>query len=485
MSKVIQLVLISLLLVNCSFAPKYQRPLMPIPLAYKETKEWKQAKGFPTLNKKIAWWRMYGDPVLDRLEAKVYCDNQNLKLALARYQEARAALQVTASKLYPTAISISNTDKQKTSNNVANPNIETRFSDFLTGINIMYEVDLWGRVRNSVLASQGATNASAADLAGVELSMQTELAKNYFQLRGYEEALHVLEATVVAYEKALYITRKRYTGGVAPIADVDNAITQLENAKTLATDTRLNRAVLEHAIAVLIGESPANFTLTKSLKPMKLVSIAPQLPSCLLERRPDIVAAEERVKAANAEIGVAWAAFFPQINFSSLLGFESQHLSNLFSQPSLFWSLGPINGLSVVQPLANLVLYDGGRLQGLLKTAKASYFETVASYRQTVLTAFQEVEDSLVTIRRLDEENRTQSLATAAAKRALVQARDRYFGGISNYLDVIINENLALQAELALVKIRTRRQVASVELIKALGGGWSIRGISNYSLITA
>ncbi|WP_232220466.1 TolC family protein [Legionella tunisiensis] len=199
----------------------------------------------------------------------------------------------------------------------------------------------------------------------------------------------------------------------------------------------------------------------------------PELPSTLLERRPDIAAAEQRVQAANFEIGVACAAFYPQINFSSIAGFESRALANLFDQPSIFWSLGPISGLALVQPLADLVLFDGGNLRGLLNSAKASYHETVASYRQTVLTAFQEVEDNLVAIRRLDQENQSQTAATAAAKRALVQAIDRYKGGLTNYLDVVVNENTALQAELNSVDIRTRRQVASVLLIKALGGGWS------------
>lgn len=467
------LALFASLLMACSFAPHYERPAMPIPIHYKETKEWKQAKGYSTpLKEEGSWWQIYGDPVLNELEDKLTCANQNLKVAFAHYQEARAVAQVTRSSFYPTLRNLTNADRQRTSLNVANPNTETRFSDFLTGVSLAYEVDLWGRVRNAVAASERLVDASAADLAAVALSMHAELAKDYFMLRGDEAAQRILDATVIAYQKALYITRKRYEGGAAPIIDVDQAITQLENAKTLATDMRLQRAQLEHAIAVLTGELPANFTMPQARSGMKLVAIAAELPSTLLERRPDIAAAEQRVQAANAEIGVACAAFFPQINLTSVIGFESQALANLISSPSLFWSLGPLNGLSIVQPLANLVLFDGGNLRGLLNKAKASYYETVAFYRQTVLTAFQEVEDYLIAIRRLDQENQSQRLATAAARRALVQAKDQYFGGITNYLNVIVNENLALQAELASVTIRTRRQVASVQLIKALGGGW-------------
>lgn len=463
----------SVFLIGCSFAPKYVRPPMPIPIEYKETKEWKKAKGFKPTAKGTRWWQMFNDPVLNELEEKVTCTNQNLKVAFARFQEARAVAQVARSAYYPTFLGVGNADRQQKSRNIANPSTDNFFSDFLTGVDISYEIDLWGRVRNSVAASESQLRASTADLAGVSLSMHAELALDYFALRGDEASQRVLDATVAAYEKGLYITRKRHDGGASPIADVDQAITQLENARTAATEMSLRRAQLEHAIAVLVGDIPANFKMPRAKTRMSLVSIAPELPSSLLERRPDIAAAEQRVQAANFEIGVACAAFYPQINFSSIAGVESGKLSNLLSEPSLFWSLGPISGLALVKPLASLVLFDGGRLRGLLNVAKASYHETVASYRQTVLTAFQEVEDNLVAIRRLDQENRSQTAATSAAKRALVQAIDRYRGGLTNYLDVVVSENLALQAELNSVDIRTRRQVASVLLIKALGGGWS------------
>lgn len=467
--------LVSTLLIACSFAPKYQRPPMPLPLHYKETAEWKRAKGLSATTKNAPWWHMFKDPVLNELQDKLTCANQNLKVAFARYQEARAAAQVARAAFYPTVLGIANADRQQTSKTVANPNPMPLFDDYLIGLDVSYEVDIWGRVRNAVAASESLAQASAADLVGVSLSMHAELALDYFNLRGDEEAQRVLDATVAAYQKNLYLVRKRHDGGLVPVADVDEAITQLENAKTQATDLRLQRAQLEHAIAVLVGEIPANFKLPKAKTGMKLVYVAPELPSSLVERRPDITAAEQRVFAANAEIGVAYAAFFPQILLSGVAGYESRSLAKLLTQPSLFWSLGPINALTAFQPLANVVIFDGGRLRGQLKEAKAGYHETVATYRQIVLNAFQEVENGLVAIRRLDEENRSQRAATAAAKRALVQSIDRYKGGIVNYLDVIINENFALQTELALVNIRTRRQLASVQLIKALGGGWSCR----------
>ncbi|CDZ75901.1 Outer membrane protein OprM precursor [Legionella massiliensis] len=469
--------LLSSLLAACSFAPKYQRPLMPLPIHYKETDQWKPAQSAGLLNKVDFWWQLYNDPVLDELEQRVTVANQNLKVAYARYQEARAAVQVERSAYYPTLLGIANANRQQVSRHTANVSTKTRYSDYLIGDNLVYQVDLWGRIRNSVASSESSANASAADLAAVALSLHAELATDYFALRGDEEAQRVLDSTVSAYKKALDLTRQRYKGGAAPIADVDQAETQLENARSLAADMRLQRAQLEHAIAVLVGEIPANFIMPKTRAKLKLVALAPQLPSTLLERRPDIIAAEERVKAANAEIGVACAAFFPSIDLVSVSGFESQKLANLISAPSNFWSLGQINALSLTQPLANLVIFDGGRLRGLLNAAKASYHETVATYRQTVLTAFQEVEDSLAALRWLDQENRSQTAATAAALRALQQSKNRYVGGIVNYLDVVVNENTALQSELTLVDIRTRRQLASVQLIKALGGGWSCRHV--------
>lgn len=458
-------------LTSCSLAPTYHRPFMPIPDHYKETGQWVSVKSKPQISQLEPWWEVFHDPVLNELEECLIPANQDLKLALARYEEACALVQVAKAGLFPVSRGLFNANRQKTSANVADPSPIRLFNDFLTAVDISYEVDVWGRIRNAVAQNQNLAKASKADFAAVRLSLQTKLASDYFALRGADESQRILDATVVAYKKALYLTRKRYRGGASPVADVDEAETQLENAKTLAADMRLKRAQLEHAIAVLLGRFPADFTLPQAILPKHIINVSPELPSTLLLRRPDIAAAELRVRAANANIGIARAAFFPKFNLTSVIGFQSKTLSNLFTKPSLFWSLGPINALTLTQPLVGITLFDGGKLFGLLKQANAQYFETVASYRQSVLTAFQEVEDNLVALRQLDQENRSEMAATRAAKRALNQARHRYTGGIITFLDVVILENTALQTELSLVNVRTRRQIASVQLIKALGGG--------------
>lgn len=472
MTKRMVFILPAILLTACSFAPKYQRPEMPIPAQYKETKIWKAASPVGRQERCERWWLAFNDDVLNGLQERLTVTNQNLQISLARFQEARALLQVSRSALYPEIFALGSADRQKTSTTVANPPTKSLYNNFLTGTDLSYEVDLWGRVRNVIAASEHATTASADDLAGVALTLHAELASNYFSLRGSEAAQAVLDKTVVAYQKALHLTKKRHSGGVSPIADVDQAITQLENAKVLAEDMHLKRAQFEHAIAILVGDLPVNFQMPVARAKINFISITPELPSSLLERRPDIAAAEQRVIAANAQIGVARAAFFPAFNLSSIIGFQSKTLANIISKPSLFWSLGPVNVLNLTQPMIGLVLFDGGNLHGQLNHAKASYFETVAQYRQTVLTAFRDVEDNLVAIRQLDKENISQTRATLSAMRALKQAKNRYVGGIITYLDVVVNENIALQAELASIDIKTRRQLASVQLIKALGGGW-------------
>ena len=462
------------LLTACSFAPKYERPAMPIPAHYKEAGKWIAVKSPVTFSSQnVPWWELYHDETLNELERKVTCSNENLKIALARFEQACAIAQVARSAYYPTVIGIANATKQQNPiPNLAGSVTDVRTTNFLIGPTFSYEIDAWGKIRNTVMASNRNEQASAFDLAAVSLSLHAELANDYFALRGDDAAQRVLDATVTAYKKAYYLTRQRHDGGAAPEIDVDQAKTQVENAKTLATEMRLQRAQLEHAIAVLTGEIPANFKLPSRKYAIKLVTLAPEFPSTLLERRPDVAAAEQRVEAANATIGVARAAFFPDFNFFAVVEMQGNQLSKLFNASSLFWALGTPVGLSLIQPLATEVLFDGYKLRALLKKAKASYFEAASNYRQTSLTAFREVEDNLVAIRRLDQEIQTQTASSIAAKRALYQANRRYRGGIATYLNVIVNENEALQSELALVNLQTRRQLASVQLIKALGGGW-------------
>ena len=462
-------------LTACSFAPKYAPPPMLIPPKYKESGTWVAAKpSLPVAIKRHAWWSLFKDPVLTQLEKKVTCGNESLKVALARYEEASAIALSTRSQLYPTIIGQGSGTRQKNSGAITHSGDipALTYNLFMLTATLNYELDAWGSVRNSVVASDSLARASEFDLASIDLSMHAALASDYFELRGDEAAQKVLDRTVVAYKKALDLTRHLHKGGAASEIDVDQAITQYENARTLSADLKLKRAQFEHAIAVLIGEIPANFYMPPTSTPIHLVTVSPALPSTLLERRPDIAAAEQRVKAANATIGVARAAFFPVFNLSTMLGYKSNKLSDLVSSPRLIWALGPASGLALTQPEITQVIFDGYDLQALLMKAKAGYFEAVSAYKQTVLTAFQGVEDSLVAIRRLDQENKTQTASTVAAERALYQANQRYQGGIATYLDVIVTENEALQSELALITIHTRRQLASVQLIKTLGGGW-------------
>jgi NodT family efflux transporter outer membrane factor (OMF) lipoprotein len=449
----------------CSLAPTYHRPPQNISATYKETSHWKEAEPALANTDRGAWWEVYDDAELNQLEDKVSLSNQSLRAALARYQEARAAALVARAGYYPTITGIATGQRIDTSGNVANRPSTPLYNDALAGANLSYEIDLWGRIRNQVAAAENLAKASAADLAAMDLSLHAELLSNYLALRGDDEQQRILDTTVVAFQKSLHLTQMRLKGGASSESDVDQAQTQVEVAKTAATDMRLKRAQLEHAIAILIGVPPSEFSLRARHQKIKIVAIASGMPSTLLERRPDIAAAELRLEAANANIGVARAAYFPDFSLQGMIGFESLILSNLIGAPSLFWSIGP---------QATLTLVDGGRISVLIQQATASYDEAVANYRQTVLDSLREVEDNLVAIHRLNSEVQTQAAAVKFAERALKQANYRYLGGIITYIEVVIIQNTALQAELTEVDIRTRRQLASVQLIKALGGGWSV-----------
>jgi len=477
MREIIFVGIISTLLCGCSLAPTYHRPELYIPADYKETGSWQLAAPAVAELDRGNWWEIYNDSVLNDLEDRVTSANQNLQAAIARYEQARAIATVARSYLVPTINIIGVPDRQKTSLNVANPATVTPFNDVLLATDLSYEIDVWGRVRNAFFSARDSARASSADVAAIDLSLHAELASNYFSLRGTDQSQRVLDDTVKAYEKALYLNRMLYQGGAAPVEDVYLAETQLETAKTLSTDMKLRRAQLEHAIAVLIGEVPANFSLPVLKTKVEVITIIPELPSTLLERRPDIAAAELRVQAANANIGVARAAYFPQFNLITSLGVESSSISNLFQSPSLIWSLGPALGAaalgtSVAGTPISWTLIDGGRISALTDQAWAIYYETVANYRQTVLNAYQEVEDNLAALHRLGQENITQTAAAAAAYKAVAQELDRFKGGLITYLPVVVEQSIALQAELTSIDIRTRYQLASVQLIKALGGGW-------------
>jgi NodT family efflux transporter outer membrane factor (OMF) lipoprotein len=466
----------SCVLFGCSLAPPYQPPPIEIPPVYKETGPWLHASPDRATRGCGPWWVLYDDPILNELEAQVMVGNQDIKAALARYDQAHAILMQERAALYPSLLGVFNANRQQTSKNSANPQPVHVYTDLLLSMNLTYEVDLWGRVRNSVAAATSLAQASAADLSAINLSLQAQLASDYFTLRGYDAQIKILENIVSDYERALYLTRQRYRGGAVAVTDVDQALTQWNAAKTLVADMRLKRAQVEHAIAVLIGRPPAVFSLKPAAFRPKPVTMAPDLPSTLLERRPDIAEAELKVQAANANIGVARAAFFPAINLSAAIGLESHLLSNLFKASSLVWALGPTTSSALLNngsmPLVTQTIFDGGRLIALSQQAWAQFCETAANYRQTVLTAFQEVEDNLVAIRQLDQEVLTESLAARAANRAFIQSTYRYKEGLTTYLDVVVSQNLFLQTQLSTIDIRIRRQLASVQLIKALGGGY-------------
>lgn len=462
---------------SCSFAPKYQQPVMPIPEKYKEGVRWVMAKPkLATESKHCRWWSVFHDPVLNELEEQLTQSNPTLDQAFFRFQEARASAQAARSFLYPTIQGIGGGSQQNNSAEIANVYAGTQFlyNTFSLQALLNYEVDVWGAIRNSVSASTHAARASEFDWAAVDLSLHASLASIYFQLRGEDQEQKALDRIVAANSHALFLIHQLHVGGALSALEEDQAIKTVEESKTAATNMRLSRAKLDHALAVLTGAIPANFHLQPAQVPMRFVPVSPDIPSALLQRRPDVAAAAQRVESANASIGVARAAFFPVFNISSLVGAQSQSTAQLFSNPSLIWSLGPPSGIRMLPPQIDQIIFDGYYLQANLKQAKATYYEAVNHYRQTVLTAYQEVEDGLVATYRLHQEITSQNAATTAAFRALYQAQQRMLNGMDTYLGVYTIEDQALQNRLNLIELKIQGQMASVNLIKALGGGWNI-----------
>jgi NodT family efflux transporter outer membrane factor (OMF) lipoprotein len=457
---------------SCTIGPQYQRPEARVPVAYKELPpaSFKAAEGWKLAQPNDAitrgkWWEIFQDPALNALQEQVDISNQTLAVAEAQLRGARAAIGVARAARYPIVTASASVTGERLSLNrpgATNPSSEIR-ADYLLPLDLSYEIDVWGRIRRSVEASTAIAQASAADLETARLSIHAELAVNYFTLHGLDAQRQLLDFTITAFEKALELTTNRYNQGVASQVEVLQARTQLEIARTQAIDIGVQRAQFEHAIAILLGKPPAEF----SIPPSPITAIPPVipigLPSELLERRPDIAAAERLMAAANAQIGIAQTAFYPTITLSAAVGLESASLSNLFSLPSVLWSLGA----SLVE-----IVFDGGRRQAVIEQARASYDATVASYRQTVLTAFQNVEDNLSALRILEAEAQQQAKAVEAAEAVLLLSLNRYKGGVTTYLEVIIAQSAALPAERTAIDLLTRRMTATVLLIKALGGLW-------------
>ena len=455
---------LAFLLAGCTVGPKYVRPTTEVPADYKDTGDWKTAQPSDAIAKG-KWWEIYQDTELNSLEEQIGVSNQNLKAAQAQYAQARAALQVTRAGQYPTVTGGLSADRYHESSNRPFATPATDNSDILLPFDASYEPDLWGKVRREVEASRSAVQASAADLANVNLSLQAELASDYFNLRGLDAQKQLLDSTVVSYEKALELTQSRYNGGIATAVDVAQAETQLQQTRALAIDTGVQRAAYEDAIAVLVGKPAPAF----KVEPLPLTTppplVPPGLPSDLLERRPDIAGAERRVQEANAQIGVAKAAYFPNITLSATGGFESTVFGTLIQGPSGLWNLG---GAAVE------TLFDGGLRHGVSQEAVAARDQSVANYRQTVLTAFQEVEDNLAALSILQQEAQTQSQAVTAAEHSLSLSNTRYVGGVTSYLEVTTAQTAALSDEITAVNLLTRRMAASVLLVKAIGGGWNV-----------
>ena len=453
------------MLAACTVGPNYVKPTVEIPANYKENEGWKVAQPKDdTL--RGTWWEVFNDPQLNALEAQVDISNQNVAAEEAQFRQARALVQAARAAYFPTVtIGVGLTRSRRSSTISTGPSASRNaVTDYSLPVDVSWELDVWGRIRRAVESSQANAQASAADLETARLSARTELAQDYFQLRSLDTQKQLLDAAVADFEKSLELTNNRYSAGVASRADVLQAETQLKTTQAQAIDVGVQRAQLEHAVALLIGK-PAS---TVSLPPAPLTVVPPTIPvgipSEILERRPDIAAAERRVAAANAQIGVAEAAFYPTVSLEASGGFESSSLSKWLSWPSRFWSVGPAISETV---------FDGGLRRAQSDQARAAYDANVALYRETVLAGFQQIEDNLGALRILESEAQVEDEAVAAAQQSVAVITNQYRAGIVNYLDVITAQTAALTNERTAATILGNRLNAAVLLIKALGGGWN------------
>jgi NodT family efflux transporter outer membrane factor (OMF) lipoprotein len=449
--------------------PDYVRPAAEAPGAYKETTgdgEWKPAQPSDG-SVRGPWWEVFGDPTLNSLEAEVSISNQNVLVAEAQFRQARALVLAARSQFFPTATIGAGYTRSRPSATLASsigPPQGTS-NDFILPLDVSWDIDVWGRIRRNVEGNRANAQASAGDLEASRLLFQSELAQDYYLLRTLDAQRALLDAAIAAFQTSLQLTRNRYAGGIASAADVAQAETQLKTTQAQATDLGVQRAQLEHAIAILIGRPPATFGIAVAALPTTPPAVPVGVPSELLERRPDVAAAERRVAAANAQIGVAVAAYYPTVTLSATAGFESGSIAKWFMWPSRFFSVGPAITETV---------FDGGLRSAQTAEARAAYDASVAGYRQTVLGAFQDVEDNLAALRILETEAREQDEAVRAAERSLALTTNQYRSGIVSYLNVVIAQTAALTSEQTAVGITGRRLNASVLLIKALGGGWSV-----------
>jgi NodT family efflux transporter outer membrane factor (OMF) lipoprotein len=452
-------------LAACTVGPDYVKPtpVETMPTAYKELEGWKVAE---PQDGKIPerWWEIYHDPILNPLEERIATSNFTIAIAEARLRQARAAVQVAKSGYMPSLSTGASAARSQRSGNLGTSTFKTSpVSDFQIPLDVSWELDLWGKVKRGVESSQASAEASAADLAAATLSVQAELVSDYFQVRVLDAQIKLMETTTALYRKSLEMTNNRYTAGIVAKADVLQAETQLKSTEAQAIDLWIQRAQREHAIALLIGKPPSAFSLSAAATTNSVPVIPPGLPSEILERRPDIASSERSVAVANAQIGVAKAAYFPTIRLAASTGLEASSIASLVSWPSRFWSVGPT---------ISATLFDGGLRAAQSDQIKAAYDATVSLYRQTVLTAFQEVEDNLVALRILEEEIRVQNEAVKAAQQVVIITTNQYQSGTVAYLNVLVAQSTSLANERTLLGLLGRRLTASVLLVKALGGGW-------------
>jgi NodT family efflux transporter outer membrane factor (OMF) lipoprotein len=475
------LVLLLAALEGCTVGPKYVKPSVPTTPAYKEevpafsqgSEQWKPANPGDQKNRG-KWWEVFGDPELNKLEEQVAMSNQDLKVFEARFREARAAIRFNRAAQFPTISTSPSASFVKNSD--FSPSFPAKVREgeagsFVLPFDLSYEIDLWGRVRRSVAAAREEAQASASDYETAKLSLEAELAMDYFELRSADAQKKLLDDTVKAYTDNVQLTETRFKGGVAPRADVAQAQTQLDTTRVQDTDVTVQRVQFEHAIAILIGKPPAEFSLPEAPLNCQPPTIPVGLPSDLLQRRPDIAAAERRVAEANQQIGIARAAYFPTVTLDGTAGFSGSRASNWFTWPSGFWAVGP----ALTQ-----TLFDAGRRRATSESAHANYDAAVAAYRQASLTAFQQVEDNVAALRILENEAQQQEQAVASSKDSLQLFTNRYRGGVDAYLQVITAQTTELANERNAIDIQRRRMDASVLLIKALGGGWNLSNLPTF-----
>lgn len=471
---------------GCMVGPKYSRPAAPVPQGYKEPlpdgyKEWKPAQPNETALRG-KWWEVYNDPDLNALEEQVAISNQNVLVAAAQFREARDLVLSARSNLFPTVgvgTSIVNSRQSQTiygsgnSNNAIASIVQQR-TTYALPISISWEADIWGSIRHSVNANIADTQSSAAILANARLSYQALLAQDYFALHGIDGEADILERTYKSYQDSLQLTTDRYDAGVASDLDVAQAETQLNTAKAQLVDLGVARAQFEHAIAVLMGKPPSGLSISKKVLATPPPPIPVSVPSELLERRPDIASAERSMAAQNELIGIAQAAYYPTVGISATTGLQTSEFTKWFTWPSKYWSVGPT---------ASETIFDAGRRNAQLRQTRDAYDATVASYRQTVLTAFQQVEDNLSAIRILGQESETQRLAVSSSQRALDVSTEEYKAGTVDYLTVLTAQTAVLSNQLTANNLLTRQITSSVLLVQALGGGWNSTDLPNRDAI--